>query len=297
MNLLTFSFGPPPAVLCHRPVSVLSLFPGVGLFDLGFETLGFSVVRGPDQLWHGDIVGFTVPPGCFDGVIAGPPCQDFSRLRRSPPTGNGLRMLAETRRVISDAAPLWWIVENVPACPDVEVFGYSHQRFILDASHCGAAQRRLRKYQIGRKFGLPPIPLPRGVSAGGVTLKPCPVANDSRPVGELAVLQGLPETFTLPSFTREGARRAIGNGVPFQVSLQLAEMVQAWLKGTAELSRPCICGCGRNVTGAGTTASVTCRKKLQRRRDREAGIERPSRRVTLDSHPAFPIGSESGGWR
>lgn len=29
---------------------VLSLFPGIGLLDRGFEDLGFCVVRGPDLI-------------------------------------------------------------------------------------------------------------------------------------------------------------------------------------------------------------------------------------------------------
>ena len=60
---------------------VLSLFPGIGLLDRAFEERGFSVVRGPDVLWGGDIANFHVPPGRFDGVIGGPPCKRFSRLR------------------------------------------------------------------------------------------------------------------------------------------------------------------------------------------------------------------------
>lgn len=60
---------------------VLSLFPGIGLLDMAFEEAGFCVVRGPDLLWGGDIRRFHPPAGRFDGVIGGPPCQAFSRLR------------------------------------------------------------------------------------------------------------------------------------------------------------------------------------------------------------------------
>lgn len=34
---------------------VLSLFPGIGLFDQAFAEQGFCVVRGPDLLWGGDV--------------------------------------------------------------------------------------------------------------------------------------------------------------------------------------------------------------------------------------------------
>lgn len=52
---------------------ILSLFPGVGLFDYAFECEGFTVVRGPDVLWGGDIRRFTAPAGRFDGIIGGDP--------------------------------------------------------------------------------------------------------------------------------------------------------------------------------------------------------------------------------
>ncbi len=52
---------------------VLSLFPGIGLLDKAFESVGFAVVRGPDLLWGGDIRRFHVPAGRFDGIIGGPP--------------------------------------------------------------------------------------------------------------------------------------------------------------------------------------------------------------------------------
>jgi len=48
---------------------VLSLFPGIGLLDMAFELEGFTVVRGPDLLWGGDVRRFHPPPGRFDGVI------------------------------------------------------------------------------------------------------------------------------------------------------------------------------------------------------------------------------------
>jgi len=60
---------------------VLSLFSGIGLLDQAFEESGFMVVRGPDLLWGDDIRDFHPQPGHFGGIIGGPPCQAFSRLR------------------------------------------------------------------------------------------------------------------------------------------------------------------------------------------------------------------------
>lgn len=65
----------------YHQLPVLSLFPGIGLLDQAFEEMGFCVVRGPDLLWGGDIHTFHPTQGYFQGIIGGPPCQAFSRLR------------------------------------------------------------------------------------------------------------------------------------------------------------------------------------------------------------------------
>ena len=67
---------------------VLSLFPGIGLLDRGFEQAGFAVVRGPDLIWGGgnsnevtmDIIGFVdwVIDELFEGGIDGADCQEVA---------------------------------------------------------------------------------------------------------------------------------------------------------------------------------------------------------------------------
>jgi DNA (cytosine-5)-methyltransferase 1 len=122
---------------------VLSLFPGIDLLGRGFEAERFCVVRGPDLLWGGDVRAFHPPAGRFDGVIGGSPCLDFSAKRRTAPTGEGVAMLCEFVRVVDEAAPEWFLLENVPRVPDVAVAGYSIQRFDLNARECGMRQSRL----------------------------------------------------------------------------------------------------------------------------------------------------------
>src|SRR2546427_10071710 len=68
---------------------VLSLFPGADLLGRGFEQAGYCVVRGPDTLLGQDIRSFHLVEHAFEGIIGGPPCQDFSRARRRPPSGYG----------------------------------------------------------------------------------------------------------------------------------------------------------------------------------------------------------------
>lgn len=105
---------------------VLSLFPGIGLLDMAFEEAGFCVVRGPDLLWGGDVHRFHPPAGRFDGVIGGPPCQAFSRLRHMNPKAGQKHgnLIPEYERVVAEAAPGWFLMENVSDAPVPHVEGY-----------------------------------------------------------------------------------------------------------------------------------------------------------------------------
>lgn len=258
------------------PKLVLSLFPGVGLLDRAFELAGFCVVRGPDLLWGGDVRGFTPPAFVFDGVIGGPPCQDFSGARRAAPTGNGEIMLAEFVRVVRAASPRWWLMENVDAVPDVRIDGWSWQRVPVEAAWYGPV-RRLRHVQFGARGGAV-LSVPRGVTDQAAA--PCVLANDDRPFRELCRMQGLGDEFALPGFTVEEAKRAVGNGVPFCIGRVLAaavlQAVYVESSGAIEAvrwsERRCACTCGAAVTGAALYASASCRKRAQRRRDRSCDV-------------------------
>ena len=146
---------------------VLSLFPGAGLLDHGFHEAGFCVVRGPDTLLGQRIEDFHTPAGHFAGVIGGPPCQDFSRARRAPPTGHGVRMLNEFARVVTEAQPAWFLMENVPQVPDIHVTGYTVQRFNCFAYEFGLKQRRNRCFQFGCRDGIKLVLQRRGQSHFG----------------------------------------------------------------------------------------------------------------------------------
>lgn len=252
---------------------VLSLFPGIDLLGRGFEAEGFCVVRGPDLVFGGDIREFHPAPGHFAGIIGGPPCQDFSRARRTPPTGDGLAMLREFARCVTEAGPRWFLMENVPCVPNCEVPGYTVQRIDVDARECGCEQRRARHFQFGSREGLR-ISVPRqAVTTPGAD--PC-LASEGKRGGrswsEFCALQGLPEGFELPSFTKEGRFRAVGNGVPVPMARALAVAVRNARPWFSE--RLCGCGCGRPVTGRQALATAACRKREQRRRDAAGATER-----------------------
>ena len=254
---------------------LLSLFPGIDLLGRAFEEVGFAVVRGPDVLWGGDIRRFHVPAGKFWGVIGGSPCQDFSRLRRSPATGYGLQMLSEFQRVVEEARPEWWLLENVPGVPDVKVEGYNWIRVDQNQGWYSGTNR-LRIFQFGARSGvqldLRAFPTRRG-------RLPAAVANDDRGFREVCKLQGLPASYDLPGFTVEQKVRAVGNGVPLVLGRVVARAIRAcygldvWgedpvFDQAPVAGRHCGCLCGRRVHGKQVYASAACRWRAKRRRDR-----------------------------
>lgn len=133
---------------------ILSLFCGLDLLGQGFQDQGFCVVQAGDIIMGKDIRKFKGIPGRFDGIIGGSPCQDFSRARRCPPTGYGLEMLNEFRRVVMECQPQWFLLENVPNVPLVHIENYQMQRFYLNANECGSTQNRHRFFQFGSLGGL-----------------------------------------------------------------------------------------------------------------------------------------------
>lgn len=250
---------------------ILSLFPGVDLFGRGFEAEGYCVVRAPDLIYGGDIRDFHAPPKKFNGIIAGPPCQDFSKLRRAPPTGYGLEMLKEFCRVVTETQPEWFIMENVPTVPDIKIDGYTIQRLDLNAKEIGAKQNRPRHFQFGSSTGKVIVPARATPATDKSQIEPCVTATEGknknrRSWADFCELQGLPRDFNLPEFTLSGKYRAVGNGVHIDVARTLAKAIQeAYIRKTN--TKLCICNCGRPVTGKQRMATPACRKRMQKKRD------------------------------
>lgn len=222
---------------------VLSLFPGIGLLDHAFELEGFCVVRGPDPLWGGDIRRFNPPAGRFDGVIGGPPCQAFSPLTHLVRRRHGMAAVAENlipeyERVVGEAAPAWFVMENSPFAPLPEVDGYIVRDLVLNNRWLGEEQNRKRRFSFGTHDGkalvldgLVALESPTWEAAviasthkQGVTL---PKGTKQRSVEECAQLQGLPRDFLSEApFTVAGKYRVIGNGVPIPMGRAIARAVR-----------------------------------------------------------------------
>lgn len=228
---------------------VLSLFPGIGLLDRAFEEEGFCVVRGPDLLWGGDVRAFHPPPGRFDGVIGGPPCQRFSRLAALVRHAHGEDAVAEDlipeyERCVAEAAPAWFLMENVEAAPLPVVPGYRvDAHLISDRDHAGGVSTRERRFSFGTRDGrplaldwwAPPVPAERLNAAIG---SGC-TWQDGRPVSlhnavefrRSCRAQGLPDDFDLPHLTAKGRQKAVGNGVPLPMGRAVAQAVRRALCG------------------------------------------------------------------
>ncbi len=248
---------------------VLSLFPGIGLLDMAFEEEGFVVVRGPDVLWGGDVRRFHPPAGRFEGVIGGPPCQAWSRLRHIV-EANGYKtapdLIPEFERVVAEARPGWFVMENVPAAPPATVEGYPWETVLIQDVWVGGATSRLRKFTFGgaaadaRRFvelvALHPEPEHSALASGGG--RPVPVAiggsgkrsaksalknygyKTTEAFGEHLRKQGLPPDFLAGApFTVRGKLEVVGNGVPLPMGRAVARAVREALRApTAEAIQP-----------------------------------------------------------
>lgn len=234
---------------------VLSLFPGIGLLDRAFEELGFSVVWGPDLLWGRDVRDFHVPPGRFDGVIGGPPCQLYSALRHlNPKVGRHGDQIPEFERIVSEAQPDWFVMENVREAPEPSVEGYSVQSELLSDVWVGGETRRLRRFSFGSKAAVrfqidtlalhrtDPMPavcsdarvIPVAIGGSGKRKVIPGVSRTSPGHGprmSLAVMcerQGLPADFFGQDspFTDSAKRKLLGNGVPLPMGRAVAKAVK-----------------------------------------------------------------------
>ena len=227
---------------------------------MAFEEQGFCVVRGPDVLWGGDIKTFSPPAGRFDGVIGGPPCQAFSRLRHIVEQ-NGYQLaenlIPEFERCVAEAAPAWFVMENVPDAPEPIVAGYAVTSVTVNNRWFGGEQNRKRRFAFGARGNVAPDPWryieldplepaqwepavmassggsrrnPVALNAGGKP-KRLRVGESSdqakaRPLSDSLRLQGLPIDFLDNApFTAGGKQRVVGNGVPLPMGRAIARAV------------------------------------------------------------------------
>lgn len=267
---------------------VLSLFSGVGLLDKAFQDNGFVVVSAGDLITGQDIRNFKGIKNKFDGIIGGSPCQDFSKANRDRPVlknSYGQLMINEFIRVVKECEPTWFLLENVPLVSDVEIDSYNYQRIDINQKWFENVNR-LRHIQFGHKEGKT-LQIERNVTLQHDNIQSCALASDRRTFRQLCKLQGLPDTYDLPSFNVAGKKRAIGNGVPLSMGNAIAKSVKDVTdleqnnvtdRGQLNLfdsfvtdqdKKICLCGCGRFVTSQRAKYyDYSCRKRAQRKREK-----------------------------
>lgn len=162
------------------PLTVGSLFAGIGGFDLGFERAGFRVLwqverepfcqkvlarRFSDVPVYDDVrtVGaHNLTP--VDVIVGGFPCQDVSVAgRREGLEGERSGLFYEAARIISELKPTVVVIENVPGLlsshggrdfhavlSSLAERGFRRAYRILDSRYFGVAQRRRRVFIVLR---------------------------------------------------------------------------------------------------------------------------------------------------
>lgn len=232
---------------------VLSLFPGADLFGMAFEREGFCVVRGPDIMLGGDIKNFHAVPGRFDVVVGGPPCQQFS----SAVVGNldqQENLIPEFERVIFEANPTVWVMENVENAP---IPARTNWSAVLDAHAFGANQHRKRRFSSNidlyamlaqytipeekrEKDPWPPVlasEYKMGAAGGrGAGRK----VKRRMTIEEVNLAMGLDRYWMTPGLTVAMSYRVRGNGVEMHMGTAIAKAVKEFLSRVLSVQAPLV---------------------------------------------------------
>ena len=169
----------------------VSLFAGIGGFDLAMERNGVKVVATVEidkscnkvlarhfpsatqftdiqQVTGKDLINVGFDPS--NGIITGGfPCQDLSVAgKRAGLSGARSGLFWEIRRLVEETETKWFILENVPGLlssnggkdfgivlGEMAQLGYSVGWRVLDAQYFGVPQRRRRVFIVGCRSGNP----------------------------------------------------------------------------------------------------------------------------------------------
>ncbi|WP_242883997.1 DNA cytosine methyltransferase [Actinomadura litoris] len=167
-----------------EPLRAVSLFAGIGSFDLAARSAGICVTsaveidaacRGvlahhwPELELFEDVREVTADDlGAADIVLAGWPCQDVSKAgRRAGLVGERTGLYSEVVRLVGELLPSWIVLENVPGLltsgggndmyqvvAPLAARGYSVAWRVADAACFGLPQRRPRLWVVASRGGV-----------------------------------------------------------------------------------------------------------------------------------------------
>jgi len=170
-------------------MNVLSLFSGIGGFDLGFVNAGFDVIYAIEsdpqaarifsknfpetKVINADIqtVQTTQISQDIDVIIGGSPCQGYSVAGKRNPNDPRNHLIFDYVRFVLELLPKYFVFENVPLVTKSDNFNkfleilseeYDIEYKILDASDYGVPQFRKRLIAMGTRFDMrsPQFPKP-----------------------------------------------------------------------------------------------------------------------------------------
>lgn len=185
-------------------MKVVDLFSGCGGLTLGLQNAGFHVVLGVDN-WLPAIkmyeANFDHPIVDLDlldvkksvkalkkykpdMIVGGPPCQDYSSAGKRNEEDGRADLTLSFAEIIQEMKPRFFIMENVDQIVKsrrykqaLEMFkeaGYGITTRTLDASYCGAPQKRKRHFVVGsleHKDGFLDEILTKNLSAKPTTIR------------------------------------------------------------------------------------------------------------------------------
>lgn len=165
----------------ERLPSVVDLFAGCGGLSLGFQASGFEVCAGFDS-WDKAVESYNLNldhpafqldlsdvdkslealapyfNGTAEGIIGGPPCQDFSSAGKRV-EGARADLTERFAEIVTRIRPKFFVMENVPraihaaayqrALAVMRAAGYGLTVKTMNAAYCGVPQLRKRLFAIG----------------------------------------------------------------------------------------------------------------------------------------------------
>jgi len=204
-------------------MKVVSLFSGIGGFDLGFVSAGHEIIWAND-IWKDAVESYKTNIGKHivcediklidaneipesDIIIGGFPCQGFSLANQKRHTGDERNTLyLEFVRILKEKQPPFFIAENVKGIlslgkgsifqmiiNDFSEIGYEVKHAVLNAADFGVPQRRERVFIFGTRKDIKlDIPFPPETTHHKVNSKLFP-ENKKKWLGVGQALAHIPE--------------------------------------------------------------------------------------------------------